>query len=99
VEVKVVEAVDIRPLLNSTVVEVACSPVPRVLNGKAKLRAAGQDVRQSPVRQIVPEANVVEVALVVVLFDAVKDWNVDEPITNKSPAPFMVVVAVAPKEA
>jgi hypothetical protein len=42
---------------------------------------------------------VVEVALVVVLFDAVKDWNVDEPTTNKSPVPLMVVVAVRPKKA
>jgi hypothetical protein len=72
------EAVDTKPLLNSRVVDVAFSPVPRVLNGKAKVPAVGQVVRQSPARQIVPEAKVVEVALVVVLFAAVKFCKVVE---------------------
>ena len=36
--VKVVEAVSTKPLWNSRVVPVAFSPVPKVLNGKAKVR-------------------------------------------------------------
>ena len=71
--VRVEEAVEIKPLRNSRVVEVACSFVESLVKGKANVRAAGQPVRQSPVRQIVPEENVVEVAFVVVELVAVKD--------------------------
>lgn len=41
----------------------------------------------------------VEVALVVVEFVAVKFWRVVEPTTNRSPWPLMVVVAERPKKA
>ncbi len=49
--VRVDEALERKPLLKAMVVEVEFSPVPRVVNGKAKVRAAGNDVRQVPPRQ------------------------------------------------
>ena len=51
------EAFERKPLLKAMVVEVEFSPVPRVVNGKAKVRAAGNEVRQSPeIQRIVVEA-------------------------------------------
>jgi len=80
---KVEEAVEMKPFKNSIVVEVEFSPVARVLKGKAKVEAAGKAVRQSPPIQRVLVAKVVEVALVVVAFEAVKFWRVDEPVTSR----------------
>ena len=80
-------------------VPVAFSPVPRVLNGKANVEAAGKAVRQSPFKQKVPVARVVLVALVVVPKVAVKDWRVVEPTTKRAPAPLKEEVAVLPKKA
>jgi hypothetical protein len=60
--VRVEEAVETKPLLNSRVVEVAFSPELRVLNGKAKVEAAGKAVLQSPPRHRVPVERLVVVA-------------------------------------
>ena len=47
---------------------------------------------------VIPEmAKLVVVALVVVLFCAVKFWRVVEPTTNRLPAPLNEEVAVVPK--
>ena len=55
--VRVDEAFERKPLLKAMVVPVAFSPVPRVVNGKAKVRAAGKEVRQSPeIHRMVVEA-------------------------------------------
>ena len=84
--VSVEEAVETKPLLNSSVVLVAFSPVPRVLNGKAKDPPApvGQVVRQvSPVRQMVVATREVVVAFVVVEFVAVKFWKVEEALARR----------------
>lgn len=71
--VRVDEAVERKPFRNASVVEVACSPEPSLVKGKPKLEpAAGQEVRQSPVKHNVLAAKVVEVAFVVVAFCAVK---------------------------
>ena len=78
-ETKVDEAEEIIPCPNSTTVFVASCPVPKVVNGNANVRAEGQEVKQVPFKQIVPEEKVVEVALVVVPKLAVKDCRVVEP--------------------
>ena len=77
--VSVEEALETKPAPKFMVVEVDCSPVPRVLNGYAKVEAAGKAERQSVPIQRVLVARVVEVALVVVEFIAVKFWRVVEP--------------------
>ena len=82
--VRVEEAEEMRPLLNSRVVEVAFSPVPRVLNGKEKVEADGNDVRQSPDKHNAVVAKLVVVAEVVVEFLAVTFWRVVEPKARKS---------------
>jgi len=66
---RVDEAVETKPFRKARVVEVEFSPVPSVRNGKAKVRAAGKEVRQSPeIQRMVVEAyweeKSVEVALV-----------------------------------
>ena len=78
VEARVDDAVEMIPLVKRRVVEVAFSPVDRVVKLKG---AVGHVVLQvSPVRQRVVTAKVVEVALVVVELVAVKDWRVDDPL-------------------
>ena len=70
---RVDEAVERKPFRKARVVEVACSFVESLENGKAKEEdRVGQAVRQSPVKQRVEAARLVEVALVVVPFEAVK---------------------------
>src|SRR3989344_1171000 len=81
VEARVDDAVEMIPLVKRRVVEVAFSPVDRVVKLKG---AVGHVVLQvSPVRQRVVTAKVVEVALVVVELVAVKDWRVDEPLVRR----------------
>ena len=71
--VRVEEARDRKPFWKEMVVEVAFSPVPRVVHGKANEPLVGQLVLHvSPVRQRVVAAKVVEVAFVVVPFVAKK---------------------------
>ncbi len=79
VEFMVEDAVERKPPKNPRVVEVACSLVESFVNGNAKVRAAGKVVRQSPERQSVFVAKVVEVAFVVVAFTPVKFWRVVDP--------------------
>ncbi len=55
-ELMVVEEVEMKPLRNARVVEVACSPVESLVNGKVKVPAVGQAVRQAPPRQRMGEA-------------------------------------------
>ena len=73
VEARVEDAEETNPCPSSSVVLVASCPVERVVNGKAKVEAAGNAVRQSPFKHNVPVASVVEVALVVVAKFAVND--------------------------
>lgn len=70
--VRVEDALEINPEAKFMVVEVEFSPVPNLVNGYAKVSAAGKVVRHSVPMQSAPVARVVEVAFVVVLFDAVK---------------------------
>lgn len=81
-EFTVEEARERKPPYRPTTVEVACSFPACLVKGKAKVKAPGQDVRQSPATQIVPEAKVVVVALVEVEFVAVKDWKVVEELVK-----------------
>jgi hypothetical protein len=85
--VRVEEAFETKPPAKPMVVEVACSPVPSLVKGQGKEEApeTGQEVRQSPERQMVPEAKVVVVALVVVELEAVKFVRVDEALERKPP--------------
>lgn len=94
--VKVDDADERKPFRKARVVEVACSPVPSLVKSQEKVSAAGQLVRQSPAKQTVPEAKVVEVALVVVELVAVNDWRVVEALRNVW-APLQAFPVVVPK--
>ncbi len=48
---KVEEAFERKPPINCITVDVACSFPACLVNGKANVRAAGKEVRQSPLRQ------------------------------------------------
>ena len=99
--VRVDEAFERKPLLKAMVVPVAFSPVPRVVNGKAKVEPPDTGhvvLHVSPVRHKVVTANVVEVALVVVPLTALKLVRVDDAVDTK---PFwntrVVDVACSPE--
>lgn len=95
--VRVEEAVARKPLRNARVVEVACSLVESLVNGKAKLiEKVGQEARQSLERHKVPVAKVVEVAFVVVELLAVNDCKVVEAL-RKVWAPLQELAVVVPK--
>ena len=96
-ETNVDEAFEINHCPNSTTVLVASWPVPNVVNGKAKVRAEGHDVRQVPFKHNVPVENVVEVAFVVVPKAAVKDWRVVEPRARKSEVVVAPPLMVRPR--
>ena len=96
--VSVEEAVDRNPFKNAKVVEVACSPVPSFVNAQGKpLPPEGQELLQSPERQKVVAARLVEVALVVVALVAVKVVRVEEAVeTNPALNSSVVEVAFSP---
>jgi hypothetical protein len=83
--VKVEDAVETKPLLNSRVVEVACSPELSAVNGQENppAVATGQAVLQSPLRQRFVVAKLVVVAEVPVAFWKVKFWRVDDPVIKR----------------
>ena len=84
--VNVDEAFERKPLLKAMVVEVEFSPVPRVVNGKAKVDPPDTGhvvLHVSPVRHNVVTARVVDVALVVVEFTALKFVKVDDAVDTK----------------
>ena len=85
-------------LAKTMVEEVAFSPEPRVTNGKLNDEPeVGQLERQSPFKQRLVVAKLVEVAEVVVAVEAVKDERVEEAVEMK---PFkrarVVEVAFSP---
>lgn len=95
---RVDEELERKPLLKTMVVPVAFSPVPRVVNGKAKLDPppVGHVVLQvSPVRQSVVTAKVVDVAFVVVELTPVKFCRVVEPFNNKLDKLVSPLIAVS----
>ena len=97
-ELTVEEASERKPLYKPITVEVACSPPACFVNGQGRPTAAvGHELLQSPERQKVVAARLVEVALVVVALVAMKVERVEDAVETKPLLNSrMVVVAFSP---